>query len=338
MTPASLPTVLTMGEPGGISGEVSLKAWHAAHHILQPYFVIDSAERLKKLSVSLNLNIDIVEISTPHEALTLFKKALPVLPIELADQVIPGELNSKNAPAVISAIEQAVELVQSGEAGAIVTNPIHKKALYQIGFSQPGHTEFLAALAGIETEPVMMLTSERLRVIPVTRHVGVQAALKLLTPELIVETALIADAALRQDFGLAQPRLAIAALNPHAGEGGAMGEEEKTLIEPAIKELQSQGISVTGPHPPDTLFHEQARKLYDVALCMYHDQALIPIKTLDFDSAVNVTLGLPFIRTSPDHGTALDIAGTGQANEQSLVAALKLAGELAQNRAATRRP
>ncbi|MBT3916273.1 MAG: 4-hydroxythreonine-4-phosphate dehydrogenase PdxA [Rhodospirillaceae bacterium] len=338
MTPASLPTVLTMGEPGGISGEVSLKAWHAAHHILQPYFVIDSAERLKKLSVSVNLNIDIVEISTPHEALTLFKKALPVLPIELADQVIPGELNSKNAPAVISAIEQAVELVQSGEAGAIVTNPIHKKALYQIGFSQPGHTEFLAALAGIETEPVMMLTSERLRVIPVTRHVGVQAALKLLTPELIVETALIADAALRQDFGLAQPRLAIAALNPHAGEGGAMGEEEKTLIEPAIKELQSQGISVTGPHPPDTLFHEQARKLYDVALCMYHDQALIPIKTLDFDSAVNVTLGLPFIRTSPDHGTALDIAGTGQANEQSLVAALKLAGELAQNRAATRRP
>jgi 4-hydroxythreonine-4-phosphate dehydrogenase len=284
MTPASLPTVLTMGEPGGISGEVSLKAWHAAHHILQPYFVIDSAERLKKLSVSLNLNIDIVEISTPHEALTLFKKALPVFPIELADQVIPGELNSKNTPAVISAIEQAVELVQSGEAGAIVTNPIHKKAL------------------------------------------------------LIVETALIADAALRQDFGLAQPRLAIAALNPHAGEGGAMGEEEKTLIEPAIKELQSQGISVTGPHPPDTLFHEQARKLYDVALCMYHDQALIPIKTLDFDSAVNVTLGLPFIRTSPDHGTALDIAGTGQANEQSLVAALKLAGELAQNRAATRRP
>jgi len=336
MTQASLPTVLTMGEPGGISGEVSLKAWHAAHHILQPYFVIDSAERLKKLSASSNLKIDIVEISTPSEALTLFKKALPVLPIELADQVIPGELNSKNAPAVISAIEQAVDLVQSGEAGAIVTNPIHKKALYQIGFSQPGHTEFLAALAGIKTEPVMMLASERLRVIPVTRHVGVQAALKLLTPELIVETALIAEAALRQDFGLAQPRLAIAALNPHAGEGGAMGEEEKTLIEPAIKELQSQGISVTGPHPPDTMFHEQARKSYDVALCMYHDQALIPIKTLDFDSAVNVTLGLPFIRTSPDHGTALDIAGTGQANEQSLVAALKLAGELAQNRAANK--
>jgi|TARA_B100000315_G_scaffold257793_2_gene307841 4-hydroxythreonine-4-phosphate dehydrogenase len=336
MTPASPPIVLTMGEPSGISGEITLKAWHSARDILQPFFVIDSLARLKKLSASMDLIIDVAEISTPDEVAALFEKALPVLPIELSDQAIPGELNPKNAPAVISAIEQAVEFVQRGKAGAIVTNPIHKNALYQNGFSHPGHTEFLAALAGINSEPVMMLVSERLRVIPVTRHVGVSDALNLLSPELIIETALIADIALRQDFSIPQPRLAIAALNPHAGEGGSMGAEEKTLIEPAISELRSQGISVTGPHPPDTLFHERARKTYDVALCMYHDQALIPIKTLDFDSAVNVTLGLPFIRTSPDHGTALDIAGTGEASEQSLVAALKLAGEMAQNRIAER--
>ncbi len=336
MTQISLPTVLTMGEPGGIGGEISLKAWHSAHNILAPFFVVDSPERLRELSASLNLNIDVIEISAPEETPAVFENALPVLPIQLANRVIPGELNPNNAAAVVSAIEQAVEFVQRGEAGAIVTNPIHKNALYQKGFSHPGHTEFLADLANLKSEPVMMLASKRLRVIPVTRHVGVQDALKLLSPELIVETAQITEKALREDFGIAQPRLAIAALNPHAGEGGAMGTEEKTLIEPAINELQSRGILVTGPHPPDTMFHEQARKSYDAALCMYHDQALIPIKTLDFDSAVNVTLGLPFIRTSPDHGTALDIAGTGKASEQSLVAALRLAGEMAQNRLANR--
>ncbi len=332
MTQTLPPTVLTMGEPGGIGGEITLKAWHSARDLVQSFFVIDSPARLQKLSDCLKLGINVVEISSPDETFSKFDIALPVLPIKLADQVVPGELNSKNAAAVILSIEQAAKFVQSGEACAIITNPIHKNALYKTGFSHPGHTEFLASLAGVKSEPVMMLASERLRVIPVTRHVSIQEALKLLTSELIIETAIIAEATLRQDFGIIKPRLAIAALNPHAGEGGTMGTEEKTLIESAIKELQSQGILVTGPHPPDTMFHEQARKAYDVALCMYHDQALIPIKTLDFDSAVNVTLGLPFIRTSPDHGTALDIAGTGEANEQSLVAALKLAGEMAQNR------
>jgi 4-hydroxythreonine-4-phosphate dehydrogenase len=187
-------------------------------------------------------------------------------------------------------------------------------------------------LANIETEPVMMLVSERLRVIPVTRHVGIQEAVNKLTSALIIETAVIADKALRQDFGISNPRIAIAALNPHAGEGGMMGNEEKIHIEPAIQILENQGLSVTGPKPPDTLFHRQARATYDVVLCMYHDQALIPIKTLDFETAVNVTLGLPFIRTSPDHGTALNIAGKGYANEQSLISALKIASKMVYNR------
>ncbi len=332
MNQMPLPTILTMGEPSGIGGEVALKAWAAGHDSLLPFCIIDSSLRLKKIVTSLGLDVDIIEISSANETSDVFSKALPVLPIDLPERSIPGELNPANGPAVISAIEQAVKLVQSGQAGAVVTNPIHKHALYQSGFSHPGHTEFLAALAGIQTEPVMMLASDRLRVIPVTRHVGIQTAIETLTPDLIIETALITDKALRQDFGIEAPRIAIAALNPHAGEGGTMGDEEARLIEPAIKELKSQGLSITGPHPPDTLFHEDARKNYDVVLCMYHDQALIPIKTLDFDTAVNVTLGLPFIRTSPDHGTALDIAGTGTASEHSLIAALKMAGDMSQNR------
>lgn len=336
MSQQPLPTVLTMGEPSGIGGEIALKAWATARHNLSPFCLIDSPSRLEKLAANLDLSLELAEISSANETSKIFSKALPVLPIQLAEESIPGELNPKNGPAVIAAIEQAVRLVQSGQAGAVVTNPIHKQALYQCGFDHPGHTEFLAALADIKTEPVMMLASDRLRVIPVTRHVGVQAALNMLTPELIVETALITDQALRQDLGIAAPRIAIAALNPHAGEGGAMGDEEATLIEPALEILKSKGLNVSGPHSPDTLFHAAARKNYDVALCMYHDQALIPIKTLDFDTAVNVTLGLPFIRTSPDHGTALNIAGTGTASEHSLIAALKMAGEMTQKRSASK--
>ncbi|MFP6712506.1 MAG: 4-hydroxythreonine-4-phosphate dehydrogenase PdxA [Rhodospirillales bacterium] len=332
MSQLQLPTVLTMGEPSGIGGDITLKAWLSSHATLSPFFVVDSPERLKKLAETLALSINIAEISEPAEAVTIFEKALPVYPLALPEQSIPGELNSMNGSAVISSIEQAVGFVKNDRAGAIVTNPIHKEALYQCGFAHPGHTEYLAALAGIETEPVMMLASDRLRVVPVTRHVGVQEALNLLTPDLIVETGVIAEKALREEFGIEVPRIAMSALNPHAGEGGAMGDEETTLIEPAIQALRDLGLSITGPHPPDTLFHEEARKNYDVVLCMYHDQALIPIKTLDFDTAVNVTLGLPFVRTSPDHGTALNIAGTGSANEQSLISALKLAGEMTARR------
>jgi len=332
MTQTPLPTILTMGEPSGIGGEIALKAWMSAHTTLAPFCMIDSPKRLRKLATSLGLHINVVEISTPNETLEVFDTALPVIPIDLAEDPIPGELNIANGAAVISAIEQAVELVQNGQAGAVVTNPIHKQALYQCGFVHPGHTEFLAALSNISTEPVMMLASDRLRVIPVTRHVGVQAAINMLSSDLIVETAVITDKALRQDFAIKAPRIAVAGLNPHAGEGGSMGDEEVRLIEPAIAELKAKGLSITGPHSPDTLFHEDARKNYDVVLCMYHDQALIPIKTLDFDSAVNVTLGLPFIRTSPDHGTALNIAGTGTARELSLISALKMAGVMAHNR------
>jgi 4-hydroxythreonine-4-phosphate dehydrogenase len=332
MIQSDLPTILTMGEPSGIGGEIALKAWLAGHNELSPFCIIDSPARLKKISTSLKLNASITEISDIEKAAGVFNKSLPVLPIDLPEDAIPGKLNTLNNPAVISAIKQAVMLVQTGRANAIVTNPIHKKFLQQSGFSHPGHTEYLASLANIETEPVMMLVSERLRVIPVTRHVGIQEAINKLTSALIIETAVIADKALRQDFGISNPRIAIAALNPHAGEGGMMGNEEEIHIEPAIQILENKGLSVIGPKPPDTLFHRQARATYDVVLCMYHDQALIPIKTLDFETAVNVTLGLPFIRTSPDHGTALNIAGKGYANEQSLISALKIASKMVYNR------
>jgi 4-hydroxythreonine-4-phosphate dehydrogenase len=335
MTKPGLPTILTMGEPSGIGGEIALKAWISAHNELPPFCIIDSPTRLKKICSSLSLNTDITEISNIEEAADLFSKSLPVLPLKLSTDAIPGELNSQNNSAVILAIKQAVKLVQTGRANAVVTNPIHKNILYKSGFSYPGHTEYLASLADIKTEPVMMLASDRLRVIPVTRHVSIREAINTLTPELIIETAVTADKALRQDFGISNPRIAIAGLNPHAGEGGLMGNEEKTCIEPAIRILAEKGLSVTGPEPPDTLFHRQARKTYDVVLCMYHDQALIPIKTLDFETAVNVTLGLPFIRTSPDHGTALNIAGKGSACEKSLISALKMANKMAYNRSKT---
>jgi 4-hydroxythreonine-4-phosphate dehydrogenase len=327
-----LPTILTMGEPSGIGGEIALKAWLSSHDTLAPFCIIDSPNRLQNLANSLSLAVEIIEISNIDETADVFSHALPVFPLDLPEESLPGKLNPANGAAVIFAIEQAVKMIQSGQAGAVVTNPIHKRSLYQCGFSYPGHTEYLAALADILTKPVMMLASDRLRVIPVTRHVSLREALDMLTPGLIIETVLTANQALLQDFGLTAPRIGISALNPHAGEGGAMGSEEATLIEPAIKVLQAKGVLVTGPHPPDTLFHEEARKKYDVVLCMYHDQALIPIKTLDFDTAVNVTLGLPFIRTSPDHGTALDISGTGTASEKSLVAALKMAGQMTLNR------
>ena len=251
------------------------------------------------------------------------------MPLAAAAQ--PGRPDPANAPAVIASIEQAVRLVQDGAASAVVTNPINKAVLYGAGFAYPGHTEFLAALTGAAL-PVMMLANDFLRVVPVTIHVSLRAALDGLATAGIVATGRITAAALRAQFGIAQPRLAVAGLNPHAGEGGAMGTEEAALIQPAIDLLRAEGVHVTGPHPPDTLFTPAARATYDAALCMYHDQALIPLKTLDMASGVNVTLGLPIIRTSPDHGTAYDIAGTGRADPASLIAALRLAATLAERR------
>ena len=272
------------------------------------------------------------------DALAVFDEGLPVIPISLARPARPGIPAAENGPATILSIRRAVLDVADGEAAAIVTNPIAKSVLYQAGFEHPGHTEYLEVLAreiwpAAQANAVMMLVSSELRVVPLTIHVPLKTVPSLLTTEKIVSTARIVARALTRDFGIANPRVAIAGLNPHAGEAGALGTEEQEIIEPAIKALKREGFNVTGPHSADTMFHGAARRLYDAAIAMYHDQALIPIKTLAFDEGVNVTLGLPFIRTSPDHGTAFDIAGKGLASPRSLKAALKLAAEMTARRA-----
>jgi len=326
--PAGLPLALTMGDPAGIAGEIALKAWLRRDGGVPPFFLLDDPDRLAALARQLGFEVPLTIIAGPEEAAGLFATALPVLPEPLAVPVTPGRPDPANAPAVIRAIDRAVELVGAGRAGAVVTNPIQKQTLYQAGFVHAGHTDYLAHLAG-GVEVVMMLACPQLRVVPVTVHVPLAAVPGLLTAELIVGAGRITAAALRRDFGIAAPRLAVAGLNPHAGEGGTIGREDVERVAPAIAALQAEGIAAFGPLSADTLFHEEARRSYDAALCMYHDQALIPIKTLDFHGGVNVTLGLPFIRTSPDHGTALDLAGTGRANEASLLAALRMAGDMA---------
>ena len=323
MTGAAPPLALTMGDPAGIGGDITLKAWLAKS--APPYFIIDDAGRLRRVAEKLGWSVPVQEISEPEDTGAVFGRALPVLHRPLAGA-------DGGSEAVLQSIRLAVELVSQGRAAAVVTNPINKKVLYDAGFTFPGHTEFLADLAGITTPPVMMLASPALRVVPVTVHVSLAEALATLDGDGIVAMGSITAEALHRDFGIDNPRLAIAGLNPHAGEGGGMGREEEDVIVPAIDRLRKLGIEVSGPHPPDTLFHAAARRGYDAAICMYHDQALIPIKTLDFDGAVNVTLGLPFVRTSPDHGTAYDIAGTGKASERSLLAALDLAAEMAARR------
>jgi 4-hydroxythreonine-4-phosphate dehydrogenase len=324
-----------MGEPAGIGPELALKVWQLHRQDLPPFFVIADPDHLKALAQRLGWTVPVIPLARVDEAMAAFGRGLPVLPEPLPAEVNPGTLSPRNAPAVIAAIRRAVDLVRDGQAAAVVTNPIHKAALYDAGFSHPGHTEFLAELAGGNPTPVMMLVGGGLRVVPITIHIALRAALAALSPELIVEHGRIMARALTGDFGIARPKLAVAGLNPHAGEAGSMGREEIELIEPAIRALRAQGIDADGPLPPDTMFHEGARRRYDAQLCMYHDQALIPIKTLAFDSGVNVTIGLPFVRTSPDHGTALDIAGRGTASEASLVAALRLAAEIATTRAAS---
>lgn len=329
------PLALTMGEPAGIGAELALKAWQLHRRELPPFFVIADPGHLTALARHLGWPVPIVTITHPGEAAAAFDRGLPVLSEPLAAEVKPGIIDPRNATAVITAIRRAVDLVRKGEAAAVVTNPINKAALYDAGFSHPGHTEYLAELAGGNPTPVMMLVGGGLRVVPITIHVALRQALSALDTDLIVEHGRIVARALVGDFGIDRPRLAVAGLNPHAGEAGSMGREEIEMIEPAIRVLRAEGIDADGPLPPDTMFHSGARQRYDAQLCMYHDQALIPIKTLAFDSGVNVTLGLPFVRTSPDHGTAFDIAGRGTANETSLVAALRLATELAATRAAS---
>lgn len=323
------PLAVSMGEPAGIGGEITLKAWREHRQQLPVFFVIDCPQRLAHLASRLGWTVPICTIQTAHEAHDVFNDALPVLehPVTMGE---PGQLSKHTAKSVISSIERAVELTRTGQASAVVTNPIHKHNLHAAGFTFPGHTEFLADLAKIDTPPIMMLACDELRVVPLTVHVSLQDAIHDLSTDLIVEKCVITAQSLQKQAAIKSPRLALAGLNPHAGENGDMGREEIDIIAPAVKRLRDLGIDAIGPLASDTMFHASARTNYDVAMCMYHDQALIPIKTLAFDLGVNVTLGLPFIRTSPDHGTALDIAGAGRANATSLCAALKMAADMAQ--------
>jgi len=318
------PVVLSCGEPAGIGPELAAAAWDALRETLPFVLIGDPAHLPVQTPLSL-----IDDLSQAQDAA---RTALPVLPHEFSGPLTQGTPNPDHAQGVIDVIARGVDLVRSGDASALCTAPIHKKALQDgAHFAYPGHTEYLAALAGVESV-VMMLASPALRVVPATIHIPLAQVPDALTPSLLRETLLITHSALIRDFGLAAPRIAVAGLNPHAGEGGAMGHEEIEVIEPVLHELRAQGLDLRGPMSADTMFHDRARATYDAAVCMYHDQALIPIKTLDFDRGVNVTLGLPFIRTSPDHGTALDIAGQGRANPSSMIEALKMAYTMAQAR------
>jgi len=329
------PLALTLGEPAGIGPDLTLAVWQRRNELnLPPFYLIGDVDFLGRRARLLGLDVPLAAV-TPAEAAAAFARALPVVPLDLAVTANPGKPDAASAPAAIASIRRAVADVLSGRAGAVVTNPVAKNVLYRSGFAEPGHTEFLAKLAaeatGKAAHPVMMLWSAELAVVPVTIHLPLREVVSTLTAPLIVETGRIVARDLHARFGIARPRLAVAGLNPHAGEEGALGEEDRVIVAPAVQQLRAEGIDAIGPLPADTLFHARARANYDVALCMYHDQALIPIKTLAFDNAVNVTLGLPFVRTSPDHGTAFDIAGTGRGDPSSLVAALALAARLFAN-------
>ncbi|MCH4545133.1 4-hydroxythreonine-4-phosphate dehydrogenase PdxA [Rhizobium changzhiense] len=331
--PFSRPLALSQGDPAGIGPDITLMAWLRRRELgLPPFFLIGDPDVLALRARQLNLAVSIRETDEAGKAAGMFADALPVMTIPAGIEVVAGEPHAATAKGTIASIEKAVSLVIDGEALAIVTNPIAKAVLYEAGFRFPGHTEFLADLAaratGRPATPVMMLSGPKLRAIPVTIHIPVRDVPQALTGDLITETCRIAHEDLRQRFGIEAPRLAVAGLNPHAGEGGAIGTEDEDVIRPAIERLRDEGIDAIGPLPADTMFHDEARARYDVAVCMYHDQALIPAKALGFDDSVNVTLGLPFVRTSPDHGTAFGIAGKGLAREHSLVAALKLAAQL----------
>ncbi len=327
------PLALTLGEPAGIGPDLALAVWHRRAELDLPrFYVVADPEFLRRRADRLDLDVPIA-IVTPAAASTSFPSALPVVALDVQVSAEPGRPDRSSAPAAIASIRRAVADVLAGFAAAIVTNPVAKNVLYNWGFAEPGQTEFLARLVqeatGKPRRAVMMLWSPELAVVPVTIHLPLRAVFQNLSTELIVETGRIVARDLAVRFRIPRPRLAIAGLNPHAGESGALGEEDRAIVAPAVARLVADGIDARGPLPADSLFHAQARATYDVALCMYHDQALIPIKTLAFDHAVNVTLGLPFVRTSPDHGTAFDIAGTGAADPTSLIAALRLAARLA---------
>lgn len=326
------PLALTMGDPAGIGGELTLRAWLALRQGRTTFVALDDPDRLAALARRMGLEVPISVVQTPDAAAACFASALPVLPVRLAEPPRAGRPDQANAAAVVRSIEIATRLAMAGEVGAVVTNPINKAALYDAGFAHPGHTEFLAELTGAAGRQIMMLASPSLRVVPVTVHASLRDAIAMLSTAMIVTAARTTAQSLRRDFAIPHPRLGVAGLNPHAGEQGALGDDEARIITPAIEILRAEGLDVSGPWPPDTMFTPLARTKYDAAICMYHDQGLIPLKTLDMDRGVNVTLGLPIVRTSPDHGTAYDIAGQGIANPTSLIAALELAASLAAKR------
>jgi len=334
---AILPLALTLGEPAGIGPDIALAVWRRRVELdLPAFYLIGDPDFLAARARVLGLDIPVSAVTPADGSAAIcaaFERALPVAPLDFAVTAAPGKPDVSSAPAAIASIRRGVADVLAGRAAAIVTNPVAKNVLYRAGFSEPGHTEFLARLAAEATgkaiTPVMMLWSSELAVVPVTIHLPLRDVVGALSTDLIVATGRIVVRDLSARFGVRRPRIAVAALNPHAGEDGALGGEDHDIVAPAIARLKAEGIDVLGPLPADTMFHERARATYDVAMCMYHDQALIPIKTLAFDHAVNVTLGLPFVRTSPDHGTAFDIAGTGRADPSSLMAALALAARLA---------
>lgn len=323
------PFAVTMGDPSGIGPDITLTMWHRLRSSDRKDVIIHACPAVyQDRARRLGLDIKIIE-TDPNEPGPLSADALAVAPLENPVNGAPGRPDGGNAAAILESIERAVGLTMAGKAAAVITNPIAKAQLYDAGFSFPGHTEFLAELSarlsGKPVRPVMMLAGPRLRAVPVTIHIPLRDVPLSLTADAIVATGQIVAADLKQRFGITEPVLALAGLNPHAGESGALGHEDEDIIAPAVARLQADGIAATGPHPADTMFHADARRRYDAALCMYHDQALIPAKALDFDDTVNVTLGLPFVRTSPDHGTAFDLAGSGRARADSLVAAMELA-------------
>lgn len=327
------PLVVSLGDPAGIGPELIAAAWAARESQQMPPFVVaGGAEILVAAARSRGLSVPVREVFGPAEALDHFDFALPVLAGADGDYT-PGQPTRAGAELALASLEEATRLAVEGEVAALVTGPIAKARLAEVGFGHPGQTEFVAAACGYDPgDAVMMLAGPNLRAVPLTVHIALAEVPSRLTAAMIERKARIVAMALARDFGLARPRLAVAGLNPHAGEEGRMGDEEARIIAPAIAHLRAEGLDVTGPHPADALFTPRARETYDAALCMYHDQALIPLKALDFDEGVNVTLGLPVIRTSPDHGTAFGIAGTGQAHPGAMIAALRMAGDCALHR------
>jgi 4-hydroxythreonine-4-phosphate dehydrogenase len=333
MDRADKPLALTLGDPAGIGPDITLLAFTARRALaIPPFVLIGDPGVLAERARMMDLAVRIEPIGDTSAAPSVFTEALPVLLVPVAGEVVAGRPSAAAAASVQQSIEHAVALVRDGAASAVVTSPISKAVLARAGFGFPGHTEFLAALAGLDaSDAVMMLVGGDLKVVPVTIHIPLKDVMGALTTARIVKTLLISARDVARYFGVTRPRMAVTGLNPHAGEDGTMGCEEIETIVPAIEAARDQGLDVTGPHPADTLFHAEARKAYDVAVAMYHDQALIPVKTLAFDTGVNLTLGLPFVRASPDHGTAFALAGTGKASPRSLIEALRLADTMQRN-------